>query len=185
MKKTDSKAKRPILTVFVVIVIIAIVLLYCIGPMAYVFADTRNGVDMWASGAAIYIDESNSFVWDYNGEKQYDIDTLTMLLTCLIAAEQLNMEDAVTVSSSAINSDDVSSWLKEGEETTVDALMHLALMRANNAAARQLAILTAESEEEFVKLMNEKALAIGCTKAEFFNATGHRTNENKASANLV
>ena len=185
MKKTDSKAKRPILTVFVVIVIIAIVLLYCIGPMAYVFADTRNGVDMWASGAAIYIDESNSFVWDYNGEKQYDIDTLTMLLTCLIAAEQLNMEDAVTVSSSAINSDDVSSWLKEGEETTVDALMHLALMRANNAAARQLAILTAESEEEFVKLMNEKALAIGCTKAEFFNATGHRTNENKASAKDV
>ena len=182
MRKTDSKAKRSILTVFVVVVIVAIVLLYCIGPMAYVFADTRNGVDMWASGAAIYIDESNSFVWDYNGEKQYDVDSLTILLTCLIAAEQLNMDDAVTVSPSSINSDDTSSWLKEGEETTVDALMHLALMRANNAAARQLAILTAESEEDFVKLMNERALEIGCTKAEFYDATGHRTGANKASA---
>ncbi|MBR3182949.1 MAG: D-alanyl-D-alanine carboxypeptidase [Firmicutes bacterium] len=182
MRKTDSKAKRSILTVFVVVVIVAIVLLYCIGPMAYVFADTRNGVDMWASGTAIYIDESNSFVWDYNGEKQYDVDSLTILLTCLIAAEQLNMDDAVTVSPSAINSDDISSWLKEGEETTVDALMHLALMRANNAAARQLAILTAESEEDFVKLMNERALEIGCTKAEFYDATGHRTGANKASA---
>ena len=61
-----------------VIVVIAIVLMYCIGPMAYVFAETRNGVDMSASGAAIYIDESNSFVWDYNGEEQYD--RLTPLL---------------------------------------------------------------------------------------------------------
>ena len=79
MRKTDSKAKRSILTVLVVVVIVAIVLLYCIGPMAYVFADTRNGVDMWASGAAIYIDESNSFAWDYNGDVQYDPDSLTMI----------------------------------------------------------------------------------------------------------
>ena len=88
MKKTDSKAKRSVRAILVVIVVIAIVLLYCIGPMAYVFGVTRNAVDMWASGAAIYIDESNSFVWDYNGEGQYDPDSLTMLMTCLIAAEQ-------------------------------------------------------------------------------------------------
>ena len=109
MKKTDNKAKRPILTVFVILVIAAIVLLYCIGPMAYVFADTRNGVDMWASGAAIYIDQSNSFVWDYNGEEQYDPDSLTMILTCLIAAEQLNMEDMVTVTAAALDESDKST----------------------------------------------------------------------------
>ena len=182
MKKTDNKAKRPILTVFVILVIAAIVLLYCIGPMAYVFADTRNGVDMWASGAAIYIDQSNSFVWDYNGEEQYDPDSLTMILTCLIAAEQLNMEDMVTVTASALDESDKSTWLKEGEELTVDALMHLALMESNNRAARMLAISVAESEEEFVKLMNEKALELGCTKSEFYNATGHCNAGNYSSA---
>lgn len=182
MKKTESKGKRSIRIIFVVIVVIAIILLYCIGPMAYVFGATRNGVDMWASGAAIYIDESNSFVWDYNGEGQYDPDSLTMLLTCLIAAEQLNMEDTVTITASAIDDSDQSRWLKEGEEITVDALMHLALMSSNNRAARVLAIATAESEDEFVKLMNERALQLGCTKSEFYNATGHLNGGNYSSA---
>ena len=182
MKKTDSKAKRSVRAILVVIVVIAIVLLYCIGPMAYVFGATRNGVDMWASGAAIYIDESNSFVWDYNGEGQYDPDSLTMLMTCLIAAEQLNMEDTVTITAAAIDDSDQSKWLKEGEEITVDALMHLALMSSNNRAARALAIAVAESEDEFVKLMNERALDYGCTKSEFYNATGHLNAGNYTSA---
>ena len=66
MKKTDSKIKKPIRVIFVVIVVAAIVLMYCIGPMAYVFAETRNGVDISANGAAAYIDESNSFAWESN-----------------------------------------------------------------------------------------------------------------------
>jgi len=182
MKKTESKGKRSIRIILVVIVVLAIVLLYCIGPMAYVFGATRNGVDMWAGGAAIYIDESNSFVWDYNGDAQYDPDSLTMLLTCLIAAEQLNMDETVTISAAAIDDSDQSRWLKEGEEITVDALMHLSLMSSNNRAARMLAIATAGSEEEFVKLMNERALQLGCTKSEFYNATGHLNGGNYSSA---
>lgn len=182
MKKTESKGKRSIRIIFVVIVVIAIILLYCIGPMAYVFGATRNGVDMWADGAAIYIDESNSFVWDYNGETQYDPDSLTMLLTCLIAAEQLNMNDTVTITASAIDESDKSIWLQEGEEITVDSLMHLALMESNNRAARMLAISVAGSEEDFVKLMNERALQLGCTKSEFYNATGHCNAGNYSSA---
>ncbi len=181
MKKTESKGKRSIRMIFVLIVVAAIVLLYCIGPMAYVFGETRNGVDMLANGAAIYIDGSNSFAWDYNGDAQYDPDSLTMLLTCLIAAEQLNMEDTVTVTASAFNEADPGDWLQEGEEVTVDMLMHLALMNSNNRAGRMLAVLTAESEEEFVKLMNERALELGCTKTEFYNATGHYNAGNLSS----
>ena len=45
-----------------------------------------------------------------------------------------------------------------------------------------LAISVAESEEEFVKLMNEKALELGCTKSEFYNATGHCNAGNYSSA---
>jgi D-alanyl-D-alanine carboxypeptidase (penicillin-binding protein 5/6) len=182
MKKTDSKIKKPIRIIFVVIVVAAIVLMYCIGPMAYVFAETRNGIDMWASGAAIYIDESNSFVWDYYGDEQYDPDSLTMLLTCLIAAEELDMDEMVTMTASAIDPDDKSKWLKEGEVISVDALMHLALMESNNAAARMLAISVADSEGDFVQLMNERALELGCTKSEFYNATGHRNAGNYSSA---
>ena len=165
MKKTDSKIKKPIRVIFVVIVVAAIVLMYCIGPMAYVFAETRNGVDISANGAAAYIDESNSFAWDYNGDAQLDPDGLTMMLTCLIASENLDHEEEVTVSGKAINEAEGASWLKDGEVTTVDALVHLAIMGCDCTAARMLALLTSESEEDFVQLMNEKASEIGCTKS--------------------
>ena len=182
MKKTDSKIKKPIRVIFVVIVVAAIVLMYCIGPMAYVFAETRNGVDISANGAAAYIDESNSFAWDYNGDAQLDPDGLTMMLTCLIASENLDHEEEVTVSGKAINEAEGASWLKDGEVTKVDALVHLAIMGCDCTAARMLALLTSESEEDFVQLMNEKAIAIGCTKSEFHNATGHLNAGNLSTA---
>ncbi len=182
MKKTDSKIKKPIRIIFVVIVVAAIVLMYCIGPMAYVFAETRNGVDISANGAAVYIDESNTFVWDYNGETQYDPDSLTMLLTCLIAAESLDPDESITITGSSIDPANDPGWLKEGEVTTVDALVHLAVMNSDSTAARMLAIQTAETEEDFVQLMNEWALEIGCTKSEFHNATGHLNAGNLSSA---
>lgn len=182
MKKTDSKGRHPVKVIFVVILAVSIILLYCIGTFAYVFAEIRNDVDIWCGGAAVYVDESNGFVWDYNGDTQYDLDSLTMLLTCLIANEKLDPAEEVTVTGSAIYPDDPGLWLKEGEVTTVDALMHLALMTSDCTAARMLAILTAESEDEFVKLMNERALELGCTKSEFYSVTGRNNAGNYCSA---
>ena len=180
--KKNTNSRHILRMVFVVVIVIALVLLYCIGSFTYVFAETRNGVDITATGAAIYVDESNSFVWDYQGDKQYNPASTTKLLTCLIAAEQLNTSDVVTVTKEALNVADTQLFLKEGEEITVGNLMCLALMESQNEAAKMLAIAVAGSEEEFTVIMNSRAKQIGCLNSTFGNSTGLIQNRNYATA---
>ena len=182
MKKTNSKAKNVLKIVFVVLLAAALILLYCIGSFAYVFAADRNGVDIAATGAAIYVDESNSFVWEYQGDKKYDPASTTKLLTCLIAAEQLNMDDKVVVTKEALEVTDTVLFLQEGEKIKVKNLMYLALLESHNEAAKMLAIAVSGSEKKFAKLMNSKAREIGCTGSTFKNSTGLRNPRNYATA---
>ena len=159
------------------------ILLYCIGSFAYVFALTeRNGVELKATGAAIYVDESNSYLWDYQGDKQYNPASTTKLLTCLIAAEKLNMNDKVTVTKAALKVTETNLYLQEGEKITVRDLMYLALLESHNEAAKMLAIKVSGSEKKFAKLMNKRAAEIGCTNSKFNNSTGLGKNRNYSTA---
>lgn len=180
--KKDTNSRHILRMVFVLVIAIALVLLYCIGSFAYVFAETRNGVDISCTGAAIYVDESNSFVWDYQGDKRYNPASTTKLLTCLIAAEQLNKDDMVTVTKEALKVSDTQLFLKEGEEISVENLMYLALLESHNEAAKMLAIAVAGSEEEFSVIMNSRVKQIGCVNSEFHNASGLIANRNYATA---
>ncbi len=182
-KQTDKHGKQILRIVFVIVLVIAMILLYCIGSFAYVFALTeRNGVELQGTGAAIYVDESNSYLWDYQGDKQYNPASTTKLLTCLIAAEQLNMDDKVTVTKDALKVTETNLYLMEGEKITVRDLMYLALLESHNEAAKMLSIAVSGSEKKFARLMNQKANEIGCTNSKFNNSTGLGKNRNYASA---
>ena len=182
-KKTDKQGKQVLKIIFVVLLVIAMVVLYCIGSFAYVFAASeKNGIELQATGAAIYVGESNSYLWEYQSDKQYDPASTTKLLTCLIAAEQLDMDEKVTVTKEALEVSDTNLYLQEGEEITVRDLMYLALLESHNEAAKMLAIRISGTEKEFSKLMNQRAKEIGCTNSKFNNSTGLRRPRNYATA---
>ncbi len=183
MKKNNRPALRVLRIVFAVLLVISLIVLYCIGSFAYTFAATeKNGIEIEATGAAIYVDESNSYLWDYQGDKKYDPASTTKLLTCLIAAEELDMDDTVTVTKEALDVTDTYLYLMEGEEITVRDLMYLALLESHNEAAKMLAIAVSGSESKFAKKMNQRAKKIGCTNCTFKNSTGLRGPRNYATA---
>jgi D-alanyl-D-alanine carboxypeptidase (penicillin-binding protein 5/6) len=96
----------------------------------------------------------------------------TKLMTALIAVEKADLQDVVTVSRHAANVAPTRSGFREGDKVTVETLLYAALMKSANDAAVALAEAAAGSEEEFVQLMNRKALAIGATDTRFINANG-------------
>ena len=103
MKKSQKPYKQALKILFVVLLVVAMIVLYCIGSFAYVFAATeRNGIELNGTAAAIYVDESNSYLWDYQGDKQYDPASTTKLLTCLVAAEHLKLNSKVKVTKEAL-----------------------------------------------------------------------------------
>ena len=96
----------------------------------------------------------------------------TKLMTALVVIEKADLTDVVTVSRRAANAPPTRAGLRAGDKVSVGTLLYAALMKSANDAAVALAEAVGGSEEEFVQLMNRKALAIGANDTHFINANG-------------
>ncbi|MBI5640960.1 MAG: D-alanyl-D-alanine carboxypeptidase, partial [Nitrospirae bacterium] len=61
---------------------------------------------------------------------------------------------------------------REGDRVTIETLLYAALMKSANDASVALAEAVAGSEDDFVRLMNRTAIAIGAMDTKFINANG-------------
>lgn len=100
--------------------------------------------------------------------------SITKVLTALVALEQGDMEDLVTISAHTVDLSRANSKIgvKEGEVYTLLDLMYGMLLPSGCDAARAIAEHVGGSEEGFAKLMNGKAEELGMTSSHFTNASG-------------
>lgn len=119
-------------------------------------------------------------LYSKNADEKLYPASLTKVLTAIIVVEKCGLQDNVTINQSAIDkveSGYLTANLKAGEVFTVEQLLNLLLISSYDDVANALAEHVAGSEEEFVKMMNEKAKEIGCTNSNFLNCHGeHDTN---------
>ncbi|MEW6545713.1 MAG: D-alanyl-D-alanine carboxypeptidase family protein [Bacillota bacterium] len=104
----------------------------------------------------------------------------TKIMTALVAMEQGNLQDVVTISRHASRVEGSRVYLDEGERQTLRDLLYALMLRSANDAAIAIAEHLAGSEKEFARLMNERAHALGATRTCFANphgldAPGHYT----------
>lgn len=98
---------------------------------------------------------------------------MTLCLTFeAIEAGQLSLTDTLTASAHAASMGGSDIWLKEGEQMSVDDLIKATVIMSANDAAVVLAENVAGSEEAFVRMMNEKAQALGMADTVFKNCNG-------------
>ena len=183
-----SKGSNSLLKKIIVIFIcLAVIFVFSIPFIGASFAEVvnKNGIPLQATAAYIYAPSMDQEIYSYQPDKRYNPASTTKMLTCLLAVERLNLRDIVTVKREALLIPDNYPWLKEGEEFTVEELLHLALLESVNEAAKQLAIEISGSESQFAELMNERATELGCTNSEFHNASGVTANRNYATAHDI
>ena len=125
------------------------------------------------SRAAVVMDAATGRVlYAKNPELRLMPASTTKLMTALVVIEKARLTDVVTVSRNAANAAPTRAGLRAGDRVTIETLLYAALMKSANDAAVALAEAIAGSEEEFVALMNMKALAIGANDTHFINANG-------------
>ena len=103
--------------------------------------------------------------------------SLTKMMGLIIIFEKIDngdikYTDKVIASSNASSMGGSQIWLETGEEMSVDELLKGVIMASGNDAIVALAEYVAGSEENFVKLMNEKAKILGLKNTNFVNVTG-------------
>ena len=117
-------------------------------------------------------------------ERLYPAST-TKLLTCLIAVKYGNLQDEVTVSQSAIDALEYGSstcGLEVGDTLTMEDLIYGMMLESGNDAANVIAEHISGSIEEFAKLMNKEAKALGATGSHFVNANGLHSEDHYTTA---
>lgn len=100
--------------------------------------------------------------------------SITKVLTALVALEEGNLEDLVTISAYTVDLSRANSKIgaKEGEVYTLKDLLYGMLLPSGCDAARAIAEHMGGSEERFAKKMNEKAAELGMINSHFTNASG-------------
>jgi D-alanyl-D-alanine carboxypeptidase (penicillin-binding protein 5/6) len=101
------------------------------------------------------------------------VASITKLMTALVALEQSQLTDVVSVSPSAASLGESTVFLRAGEQLSVGELIRATLVPSANDAAQALAVHVGRgSADRFVGLMNAKARELGLADTHFENAHG-------------
>ena len=116
------------------------------------------------------------------------IASISKLITALVAAENLSLDEPVVVSKTAVETPHEAGGLVVGETLTVQQLLYALLLESSNDAAVALEeafnLRRTEKDHTFVVAMNTRAQALGLASAFFEEPTG-LSEKNVASAHDV
>ncbi len=147
---------------------------YCITDTDVDFDGEPDGYDF--TGAAIF-DVDNSKVLYANNvfEELYPAST-TKILTALLAIENGNLTDVVTVpeetAASSFAADESTCGLQAGDQLTLEDLMYGMLLESGNDNAATIAYYIAGDTTKFAEMMNERAAELYATNSHFVNSNG-------------
>ncbi|MGM9943991.1 MAG: D-alanyl-D-alanine carboxypeptidase family protein [Lysinibacillus sp.] len=131
-----------------------------------------------ASSYAVVDAETGRVLMGEAEDARHPIASLTKIWTALIAIEEGNLNDTVTISKKAVYSEGSSIYLQEGDQYKLEELLYGLMLRSGNDAATAIAEHVGGSVEGFVKLMNDKAVLHGLNGTTFANPSGlhHETH---------
>ena len=161
---------------------LVLITLLLIGAWPAAAFAASSGPDITGSAAYVYCATTEEVLWKKNASKQYNLASITKLMTCLLAAEKLDLAEEVTITQAATEVIKTESFVYAGEKIKAEDLVYAALLASANDAAKALAITVSGSEKKFVKLMNQKAKELGCKNTRFVTSSGVYNKNHYSSA---
>ena len=161
---------------------LVLITLLLIGAWPAAAFAASSGPDITGSAAYVYCATTEEVLWKKNASKQYNLASITKLMSCLLAAEKLDLAEEVTITQAATEVIKTESFVYAGEKIKAEDLVYAALLASANDAAKALAITVSGSEKKFVKLMNQKAKELGCKNTRFVTSSGVYNKNHYSSA---
>lgn len=160
-------------------------------------AKTASGdpvLDLHAGGAVLMDGYTGRVLYEKNGSQVLPMASTTKIMTCILALEYGDLQEAVEVSAYAASMPDVQLGIIKGEQYRLGDLLFSLMLESHNdsavAIAEHIAAGQAEEKEripaasersveeskklvsDFADLMNRKAAEIGCTHTYFITPNG-------------
>ena len=136
------------------------------------------------SGIAMDFNTGN-ILYNNNCTKKIFPASTTKILTCIVALENLELDDTTVISKKVIQNTPLDSsvmGIKAGELYTIEELLYGLMLPSGNDAALAIAEAVSGSTSKFVELMNQKAIEIGCNESNFVNPHGYHDDNHYSTA---
>ena len=153
-----------------------------------IFAVESNDSFNLSAASAILMEASTGTVlYEKNASAVLPPASITKIMTLLLIfdaleAEQIHLEDSVTVSEYAASMGGSQVFLEPGETQTVDTMIKCIAVSSANDACVAMSEHIYGSEEAFVAKMNERAKGLGMNSTHFINCNGLDTDGHVSSA---
>lgn len=142
-------------------------------------SNQNSDASLKAESGALFDVTDQKVIYSKNAyEKMYPA-SITKVMTALIAIEEGNLSDQVTVTDASVITEAGASLcgIKPGDVISMKDLLYGLMMPSGNDAANAIAVHMSGSVEAFAERMNEKAKELGATHTHFMNPSG-LSNEN-------
>jgi len=142
--------------------------------------------DIAAKSAIVIEASTGKILYSKNAdERRYPAST-TKMMTLILALEQGNLNDMVTASANAANTEGSSLWLQPGEKLKMLDMLYGMMLISGNDATVAIAEHIAGSVDNYARRMTEKAHSIGALNTNFTNSSGlPDTNHYSTAADLA
>ena len=135
-------------------------------------------------GALLFNVDTQEVLYSENANDRLFPASTTKLMTAYLGLKYGNLNDMVTVSKEAVDipSDSSTAGLKEGDILSMEDLLYSLMLSSGNDSAIVIAEHISGSSEEFVKLMNHEAVALGASNTNFVNPHGYHDSKHYTTA---
>ncbi len=147
--------------------------------MEIVAVAEENGAEsppsLYAQAAILLDADTGQVIYQKNPHQKMYPASITKIMTCLIAMEEGDPTDVVTVTDEgvlAIPRNTTHIALTGGEQLTLEQLEYAMMVQSANDAANAIAIHLAGSVEAFAQRMNQEAAQLGAKDTHFTNPHG-------------
>lgn len=133
-----------------------------------------NAEGLSLSGNNYILMDANSgrVIIEKNSNEKMAMASTTKIMTALIALEEGNLKDKITIDDRSIDIEGSSIYLKKNEVLSLKDLLYGLMLRSGNDSSIAIANHIGKDVDGFVNKMNSKAKSIGALNTNFENPHG-------------
>ena len=130
------------------------------------------GLEVSSKSAILMDQDSGRILYAKGIDDKRLIASTTKIMTAILAIESNKLEEKVIVSDEILKSYGSNIYLSVNEEIKLIDLVYGLMLRSGNDAAIAISVAVSNTTDNFVELMNKKAIEIGMINTSFCNPHG-------------
>lgn len=134
--------------------------------------DEITASQLYAQSAVLMDADSGRILFAKNGQEERAMASTTKIMTCILALENGDLSEEITVSAEAASQPAVRLGMREGQRFRLNDLLYSLMLESHNDSAVAVAECVGGTVEGFAALMNRKAMELGCSDTYFITPNG-------------